>query len=176
MHKDLKDILIDSEAITSKCKELGKQISTDYEGCVPIFIGLLKGSVPFLAELIKNVSIDIEIDFMDVSSYSGTEQTDVRIIKDLETPIRGKKVLVVEDIVDTGKTYEKVRELLFAKGAKEVKIVSLLDKKCRREVDVTPEYIGFEIPDEFVVGFGLDYNEKYRNLPYIGIMNESAIR
>ena len=175
MHKDVEKILVSEDQIINKCKELGKQISKDYDGKLPICVGLLKGSVPFLAELIKNITIDIEIDFMDVSSYSGTEQVDVRIIKDLETPIRDKEVLIVEDIVDTGKTYEKVRELLLAKGAKDVKIITLLDKKERREVDVTPDYAGFVIPDEFVIGFGLDYNEKYRNLPYIGVIKKSAI-
>lgn len=176
MHNDVKKILVEEKDILNKCKELGNQISIDYKNTTPICIGLLKGSVPFLAELIKYINIDIEIDFMDVSSYTGTEQNDVRIIKDLETPIRDKDVLVVEDIVDTGRTYEKVKELLFAKGAKSVKIVSLLDKKERREVDVTPDYTGFAIPDEFVIGFGLDYNEKYRNLPYIGVLNESVIK
>ena len=112
---------------------------------------------------------------MDVSSYTGTEQVDVRIIKDLETPIRDKYVLIVEDIVDTGRTYEKVKELLLAKGARDVKIITLLDKKERREVEVTPDYVGFEIPNEFVIGFGLDYKEKYRNLPYIGVIKKSAI-
>lgn len=175
MHKDIDKILVSEEDILNKCEELGAQISKDYEDKQPIFIGLLKGSVPFMAELIKNISIDMEMDFMDVSSYSGTEQSDVRIIKDLETPIRDKYVIVVEDIVDTGKTYLKVKELLYAKGAKDVKIVSLLDKKERREVEVVPDYIGFEIPNAFVVGFGLDYNEKYRNLPYIGIIKPSAI-
>lgn len=175
MHKDIEKILVTEEQIIEKCRELGKTISKDYEGKLPICIGLLKGSVPFLAELIKNISIDIEVDFMDVSSYSGTEQSDVRILKDLETPIRDKYVIVVEDIVDTGRTYEKVKQLLYAKGAKDVKIVSLLDKKERREVNVVPDYVGFEIPDEFVIGFGLDYNEKYRNLPYIGVIKKSAI-
>lgn len=175
MHKDIENILITEEQIINKSKELGAQISKDYEGNPPIVVGLLKGSVAFLAELVKYITIDVEIDFMDVSSYSGTKQADVRIIKDLETPIRDKEVLVVEDIVDSGKTIEKVKQLLIAKGAKRVKIVSLLNKKETREVDVEPDYYGFAIPDVFVVGFGLDYNEKYRNLPYIGAIKKSAI-
>ena len=175
MHKDVEKILVTEEQITNRCHELGEQLSKDYDGKQPVCIGLLKGSVPFLAELIKNITIDMEIDFMDVSSYSGTEQKDVRIIKDLETPIRDKEVIVVEDIVDTGRTYEKVKALLMTKGAKNVKIISLLDKKERREVNIVPDYVGFEIPDEFVIGFGLDYNEKYRNLPYIGVIKKSAI-
>ena len=176
MYDVIEKELVSEKEIVNKCKELGSRISEDYKNDDLICIGLLKGSVPFLAELIKSIAIDVEIDFMDVSSYSGTESKDVRIIKDLETPVRDKKVLIVEDIVDTGKTYVKVKELLLAKGAKEVKIVSLLDKKERREVNVTPDYVGFEIPDEFVIGFGLDYNEKYRNLPCIGVIKKELVK
>lgn len=175
MNKAIDRVLVSEEQIIEKCKELGEKISNDYKDDAPICIGLLKGSVPFLVELIKNISIDVEIDFMDVSSYSGTEQKEVRIIKDVEAPIRDRKILIVEDIVDTGRTYVKVKDLLLAKGAKEVKIASLLDKKERREVDVVPDYVGFEIPDAFVIGFGLDYNEKYRNLPCIGVIKEEYI-
>lgn len=176
MHKDVEKILVNEDEIINRCKELGEQISKDYEGKQPIFIGLLKGSVPFMAELIKNITIDMEMDFMDVSSYSGTERGDVRIIKDLETPVSDKNVIIVEDIVDTGKTCSKVRDLLIAKGAKEVKIVTMLDKKERRETDIEPDYAAFEIPDEFVIGFGLDYYELFRNLPYIGVLKQSAIK
>ena len=175
MHKDIDRILVTEEEIIKKSKEIAKQISEDYKDNPPICIGLLKGSVPFLAELTRNITIDVEIDYMDVSSYSGTKQADVRIIKDLETPVRDKEVLVIEDIVDSGKTYEKVKQLLLAKGAKRVAIASLLNKKEKREVNVEPDYYGFAIPDVFVVGFGLDYKEKYRNLPYIGVIKKSAI-
>lgn len=176
MHKDMKSILIDEERIIQKSKELGKEITERYKDDKepPIFVALLKGSVPFLAELIKFVELDIEIDFMDVSSYGGgTESTrDIRIIKDLDRSIIGKKIIIVEDIVDTGRTLKAVTKILENKGAAEVAVVSLLDKPSRREVDVFVEFIGFEIPNEFVVGFGLDYNEKYRNLPYVGILND----
>ena len=159
MNNDIKEILITEDEIINRCKELGKEITKDYQGKTPILIGLLKGSVPFLAELMKRIEINMEIDFMDVSSYSGTESTgDVRIDKDLSNSIVGDDVIVVEDIVDTGKTLQKVVGLLYSKGANSVRIVSLLDKPERRIVDLKADYIGFTIPDAFVVGFGLDFN------------------
>ena len=177
MHKDLEKILISEEEIVSRCKELGAQISKDYEGKDPIVIGLLKGSVPFMAELIKNITIDCEMEFMAVSSYSGVESMgDVKIVKDLDRSIKGENVLIVEDIVDTGKTLEKVKELLYSKGAKTVKVVSLLDKPSRRIVDIEAEYVGFSIPDAFVIGFGLDFNQKYRNLPFVGVLKEECYK
>lgn len=175
MNNDVKKILISEEQIVERCKELGKQISKDYDGKRPICIGLLKGSVPFLVELTKNITIDIEIDYMDVSSYNGTESGDVRIIKDLESSISNREILIVEDIIDTGKTYDKVKKILMARGPKNIKIVTMLEKKEHRVVPVQLDYVGFEIPDEFVIGFGLDYNQKYRNLPYVGVISESAI-
>jgi len=140
-----------------------------------VIIGLLKGSVPFMAELIKHITIDCEIEFMAVSSYSGTESMgDVKIVKDLDRSIKGQDVLIVEDIVDTGKTLEKVKELLYSKGANHVAVVSLLDKPSRRITEIYAEYVGFQIPDKFVVGFGLDFNQKYRNLPYVGVLKEEC--
>lgn len=177
MNNDIKEILITEDEIIKRCKELGKEITEDYQGKTPILIGLLKGSVPFLAELMKRIEINMEIDFMDVSSYSGTESTgDVRIDKDLSNSIVGDDVIVVEDIVDTGKTLQKVVGLLYSKGANSVRIVSLLDKPERRIVDLKADYIGFTIPDAFVVGFGLDFNQKYRNLPYVGILKEDCYK
>ena len=168
---NVEKVLISEEEIVKRCKELGAQISKDYAGKNPMIIGLLKGSVPFMAELIKNIDIDCTIDFMAVSSYSGLESLgDVKIVKDLDTSIKGVNVLVVEDIVDTGKTLEKVKQLLYSKGANDVKVVSLLDRPDRRIVQIEAEYVGFVIPNEFVVGFGLDFNQKYRNLPYIGVL------
>lgn len=175
IHKDVEKILISNEEIAKRCKELGNELSNYYKNEVPITVGLLKGSVPFMAELVKNIAIDVEMDFMDVSSYSGTESTEVKIIKDLECPIKDRSVLIVEDVIDTGKTLKTVKELLYTKGAKEVKIVCLLDKPARREVDISADWTGFVIPDEFVIGFGLDYNQKYRNLPYVGVIKKSAI-
>jgi len=170
-------ILISEEEIIERCKVLGAQISKDYEGSVPVFIGLLKGSVPFMAELIKHVSIDCMLEFMDVSSYSGTESTgDVKIVKDLDCSIKDLDVIIVEDIVDTGRTLNTVVELLYSKGAKSVKVCSLLDKPDRRIVDITADYVGFKIPNEFVIGFGLDFNQKYRNLPYVGVLKEECYK
>lgn len=174
---NVEKVLISEEEIVSRCKELGAQISKDYEGKDPIIIGLLKGSVPFMAELIKNITIDCEMEFMAVSSYSGVESMgDVKIVKDLDRSIKGENVLIVEDIVDTGKTLEKVKELLYSKGAKTVKVVSLLDKPSRRIVDIEAEYVGFSIPDAFVIGFGLDFNQKYRNLPFVGVLKEECYK
>ena len=177
MHEDVKKILVNEEEIKQKCEELGKLINEEYRNYEqpPLLVALLKGSVPFLAALIKHITLDVEIDFMDVSSYDGTESMgDIRIIKDLDQSIKDTSILLVEDIVDTGRTIVAVKELLKNKGAKEVKVVTLLDKPSRREVDVAADYIGFTIPNEFVIGFGLDYNEKYRNLPYVGVLKEEV--
>ena len=174
---NVEKVLISEDEIRERCREIGAQISADYEGKYPIIVGLLKGSVPFMAELIKNITVECEIDFMAVSSYSGVESMgDVKIVKDLDRSIRGLDVLVVEDIVDTGKTLQKVKELLYSKGANDVKIVSLLDKPDRRIVDIEAEYVGFTIPNEFVIGFGLDFDQKYRNLPYVGVLKEECYK
>lgn len=177
MHKDVKKILISEEEIVRRCEELGKQISDDYRNyeTLPLVVGLLKGSVPFLAELIKHIDLDISFEFMDVSSYEGTESIgDVKINLDLRSSIRGVPVLLVEDIVDTGRTLTEVSRLLRNKGASEVKIVSLLDKPERRVVEIEADYVGFKVPNEFVIGFGLDFNQKYRNLPYIGVLKDEC--
>lgn len=174
---DIKEIILSEATIEQRCKELAEQIESDYEheGIVPLVVGLLKGSVPFMAELIKYFHNPIEIDFISVSSYAGTESTgDVKIDKDLDLSSRNKNVLIVEDIVDTGRTLKEVKKLFYNKGASEVRIVALLDKPDRRKVDIEADYIGFKVPDEFVVGYGLDYNQKYRNLPYIGILKEEV--
>ena len=175
MHKDVKKILVSEEEIIKRTKELGKQITQDYEAKneLPLVVGLLKGSVPFLAELIKHIDMDIRFEFMDVSSYEGTESIgDVKVNLDLKTSVRGVPVLLVEDIVDTGRTIQEVKRLMYNKGASDVKVVSLLDKPDRRVVDIEADYVGFEVPNEFVIGYGLDYNQKYRNLPYIGVLKD----
>lgn len=177
MNKDVEKVLVSQDQITERAKQLGKQISEDYKDKYPILIALLKGSVPFLAELMKYIEIDMETEFMDVSSYAGTHSTgEVKIIKDLDRSIKGCDVIIVEDIVDTGRTLKTVIELLYSKGANSVKIVTLLNKDARRVIDIKADYIGFEIEDEFVIGFGLDYNEKYRNLPYIGVLKEDCYK
>ena len=175
MHKDVKKILVSEEEIIKRTKELGKQITVDYEARneLPLVVGLLKGSVPFLAELIKHIEMDIRFEFMDVSSYEGTESIgDVKVNLDLKTSVRGVPVLLVEDIVDTGRTIQEVKRLMYNKGASDVKVVSLLDKPDRRVVNIEADYVGFTVPNEFVIGYGLDYNQKYRNLPYIGVLKD----
>lgn len=176
MHKDVAEILVTREQIHEKCIELGKQITEDYKasGEVPLLVGLLSGSVPFMSELMKNIELDVCIDFMDVSSYAGTTSVgSIRIDKDLSNSAADRSILLVEDIVDTGKTLTEVKRMLKNKGAKDVKVVSLLDKPERRTEDIEAEYVGFTIKNEFVVGYGLDYNQKYRNLPYVGILKRT---
>ena len=170
-------ILVSEVVIVKRSKELGAVISEDYrrENKTPIVVGLLKGSVPFLAEIMKHIDLDIEIDFMDVSSYDGAESVgDVKINKDLDKSVKGESILLVEDIVDTGRTLKEVKQMLYNKGAADVKIVSLLDKPERRVIEIDADYVGFKIPNEFVVGYGLDYNQKYRNLPYIGVLKPAV--
>ena len=148
---------------------MAKQIEKDYEGKEIVFIGILKGSVMFMAELAKNVKSNVQLDFMEASSYEGTESTgNVRINKDIQNSIEGKDVIIVEDIIDTGRTLTYVKEYLKQKNPNSIKIATMLSKPSRRVMELDVDYIGFAIEDKFVVGYGLDYNEKYRNLPYIG--------
>jgi hypoxanthine phosphoribosyltransferase len=177
MEKDVKEILIDEETLAKKIKELGEKITKDYEGRTPILVGLLKGAVPFMAAIMKEIKLPVNIDFMGVSSYGNksTSSGVVRILHDLSLDIEGKEILIIEDIIDSGNTLSYLLNVLENKGAKDIKICTLLDKPSRREKDIKVDYVGFEIPDEFLVGFGLDYAEKYRNLPYIGILDPAAI-
>ena len=175
MHPNMKKVLISEEQIVQRCSELGKQISDDYRNSAqpPLLVALLKGSVPFLAELIKHIELEIQFDFMAVSSYEGTESIgDIKINKDLDCSVKGVDILLVEDIVDTGKTLQTVKAMLKNKGAASVRVVTLLDKPERRTVEIEADYVGFAVPNEFVVGFGLDFNQKYRNLPYIGVVEQ----
>lgn len=175
MHDCCKKVLISEEEIIERSKELAQQINSDYKGERVTFVALLSGSVPFLAELIKHIDLDCEMDFMDVSSYHGTESTgDVRILMDLTRSINNDNVIIVEDIVDTGKTLKTVKEILLNRKPKSLKIISLLDKPEGRVVECKVDYIGFVIPNEFVIGFGLDYDELYRNLPYVGVLKEEC--
>jgi len=175
MHQDISEILLTQQQVEEKAKELGTQLKTDYAKKNPILVGLLKGSAMFMADLMKHMDVPLEIDFMDVSSYDGAESTgDVKIVKDLDISVRGRHVLIVEDIVDTGRTLEKVIQLLRSRGAESVEMVTLLDKPESRIAPIEAKYIGFTIPKAFVVGYGLDYNEQYRNLPYVGILKESV--
>lgn len=166
------EILLDEDTVDAKVKEIGELISRDYEGEEVHMICILKGGVYFMTELSKRVTVPVSMDFMAVSSYgAGTESTGrVKIIKDLDDPVEGKNVLIVEDIVDTGRTLTNLKALLKQRNPKSIKICTLLDKPDRRVVKMKADYTCFEIPNEFVVGYGLDYAQKYRNLPYIGIV------
>lgn len=169
-------MLIDEESLKLKIKQLAKTINDYYKDKDEvILVGILKGSVMFMAELAKNLKIDMKMDFMVVSSYAENTYSsgNVKILKDLDIDVKGKEVLIVEDIIDTGYTLRKTKENLINREAKDVKIVTLLDKPERREVEIKPDWSGFKIPNEYVVGFGLDYDQLYRNLPYIGILKRS---
>ncbi len=171
MHSDVERILLEKSEIDSKVKEIGQQISRDYAGKTPVFIGVLKGCFIFMADLMRNVEVDCTMDFMSVSSYSGTTSTGaVRITKDLSQDIKGRDVILVEDILDSGVTLNYLKNYLMVRQPASIKIATLLDKPSRRKAEIFADYSCFEVPDAFVVGYGLDYDEKYRNLPYIGIL------
>ncbi|MGN1399747.1 MAG: hypoxanthine phosphoribosyltransferase [Erysipelotrichaceae bacterium] len=177
MHKDCKKILFTEQQIIERCKELGKQIAEDYRDNKNnlLFVGILKGSVPFMAELVKRIDLDLQYDFIAASSYVGTESVgDIKIIKDLDCSVVDRDIVLIEDIIDTGLTIKKLKELLYHKGAHDVKVVALLNKQSRRTCDINADYVGFEIENEFVIGFGLDYQQNYRNLPYVGVLKEEC--
>lgn len=176
MHKDVERVLISQDKLENIVKSLAKQIEKDYNGRDFIMVGLLKGSIVFMAELMTKVNLDFRIDFMVASSYGGGTESSgkVKIVKDLSISPKDKDILIVEDIVDSGNTLNFVVNHLVSQGAKSVKICTLCDKPSRRKVPLVPDYCGAEIPDEFIVGYGLDYDEKYRNLPYIGILKRSV--
>ncbi len=165
-------ILIPSTEVQRRVKELGNEISRDYEDMVPVLVSILKGSFVFLADLTRSLSIDHEVDFMSVCSYEGGTQSTgvVKIEKDLKTNITGRDVIIVEDIIDTGLTINHMCELLGTRGPRSLRVCALLDKVPARTKEAEIHYRGFEIPKEFVIGYGLDYGEKYRHLPFIGIM------
>ena len=167
----IKKILIDENTIKQKLKDLAQKINNDYKDKTPCLIGLLKGSFVFIADLAREIETNIEIDFMIVSSY-GNEKigSEIKILKDVDIPLTGKDVIIVEDIIDTGYTLEKICEILQTRNVASLKICTLLNKPSRRKVDIKIDYNGFDIEDEFVVGYGIDYAQKYRNLPYIGVV------
>ena len=166
------EVLLSEEEVDKRIKEIGDQISKDYAGKQVHLVCVLKGGSFFMCELAKRITVPVSLDFMSVSSYgSGTQSSGiVRIVKDLDEPLEGKNVLIVEDIVDSGRTLSYLMDMMKERGAADVKICTLLDKPERRVIDVKVDYTGFNIPDEFVVGYGLDYDQRYRNLPYIGIV------
>lgn len=171
MEKDIERVLISQIDIEKKVQEVGAQISQDFEGKEPVFVGVLKGCFIFMADLMRHVTINCSMDFMAVSSYQGTTSTGaVKINKDLNEDIAGKHLILVEDILDSGVTLNYLKDILLARKPASVSIVTLMDKPARRKANIYADYSCFEVPDAFVVGYGLDYNEKYRNLPFIGVL------
>lgn len=168
----IKEVLISEEEIQEKTKELGALLSEQYKDKNPLIVGILKGALPFMADLMKQMPILLEYDMMDVSSYGSalTSSGEVKIVKDLDASIEGRHVIIVEDIIDTGRTLKYIQDMLMRRNAKSVKIATLLDKPSGRVTNLDVDWKCFDIPDEFVVGYGLDYRENYRNLPYIGIL------
>ncbi|WP_228063490.1 MULTISPECIES: hypoxanthine phosphoribosyltransferase [Jeotgalicoccus] len=172
IQNDISEIVLSVDDIEAINQRLGERITKDYEGKAPVFVGLLKGSIMFMADLIKHIDTHMEIDFMDVSSYVGTKSTgEVKILKDLSTSVEGRHIIIVEDIVETGTTLNSIIEFLTYRKAASIEIVTLLDKPVpERKLNVEVKYIGTKIPDGFVVGYGLDFEQQYRNLPYIGLL------
>ncbi|HOW88666.1 MAG TPA: hypoxanthine phosphoribosyltransferase [Elusimicrobiales bacterium] len=177
MHRDLQEVLIPEDKLQARVAELAAEISRDYKGRCVTLIGVLKGCVLFLSDLLQNMNIETNVDFMMLSSYSGAQSTGVvRTILDLKQNIEGKDVLIVEDIVDSGLTMGYMMKNLATRQPRSLEICTLLDKTVCRKTSVPIKYPGFVIPDKFVVGYGLDYNELYRNLPYIGVLKRSALK
>jgi len=173
LQNDIAEVLVSEEAVRAKVAELGRRISEDYRGEELLLIGLLRGAIVFLSDLMRAIKIPVRLDFIGISSYGATTDSGaVRLVMDLETDISGRHVLVVEDIVDTGKTLSYLVETLKARQPASLRICALLDKPDRRQVPITVDYVGFVIPDKFVVGYGLDFAESYRNLPFVGVLKE----
>ncbi|EAX47240.1 hypoxanthine phosphoribosyltransferase [Thermosinus carboxydivorans Nor1] len=178
MLEDIQEILLSSEQLSARIREMGRQISADYAGKEILMIGVLRGAVIFMADLARAIDVPVALDFMAVSSYgaSTTSSGVVRILKDLDEDVEGKHLLIVEDIIDSGLTLNYLLDNLRSRKPASIKICTLLNKPERRKVDVQVDYNGFTIPDHFVVGYGLDYAEKYRNLPFIGILKPEAYK
>nr|WP_242969283.1 hypoxanthine phosphoribosyltransferase [Anaerofilum sp. An201] len=172
MKDDVLKVLLSEEEIKNKVQELGRVITEEYRGKNLLLVTVLKGAVVFLADLMRAIDTPAEIDFMVVSSYgSGVKSSGVvKIVKDLDVPLKDRHILIVEDILDSGLTLSYIKGILQDRGPASIRIVTLLDKPARRKADIKADYVGFEVPDDFVIGYGLDYDEKYRNLPYIGVL------
>lgn len=172
MEKDIEKVLVSEEEIQVKVKALAEELAEEYKDRFPLAIGVLKGAMPFMADLVRRMNCYLEMDFMDVSSYGNSTVStgEVKILKDLDTSVEGRDLLIIEDIIDSGLTLSYLVDLFRYRKAKSIKIVTLLDKPTGRKSKIEADYVGFHVPDEFVVGYGLDYAEKYRNLPYIGIL------
>lgn len=176
MQNDIEKVLYSEEILAKRIEELGKEIATDYEGKELLVVGILKGSNIFMSDLVRKINIPVKLDFMMVSSYGNATESSgvVKIIKDLENGIKNLHVLIVEDIIDSGLTLNYLKAMLETRNPASVKICTLLDKPARRKAQVPVDYIGFEVPDEFIVGYGIDYAEHYRNLPYIGVLKREV--
>jgi hypoxanthine phosphoribosyltransferase len=176
LHPDVTELVVGVAALQARVAELGAQIACDYAGRAPVLVGILKGATLFVADLARAINLPVEFDFMAVSSYGSatTSSGIVRITKDLDSSIDGRDVILVEDIVDSGMTLRYLREYLERRNPASLAVCTLLDKQVARKADVAVEYVGFQIPDAFVVGYGLDYAERYRNLPYVGILRPSV--
>lgn len=171
-HSPNLEVLISEEQLQARIRELGAEITLDYSTRRPELICVLKGAMIFMSDLMRSIDLNLSIDFIAVSSYGKGKNSsgEVKIIKDLDEPLEGRDILLIEDILDTGLTLSYLLNNFHSRGATSIKIVTLLNKPERRKVEVTPDYVGFEIPDKFVVGYGLDFDERYRNLPYIGVV------
>lgn len=178
MNDDILRVLYSEEELEAKCVELGAQISKDYEGKNLLLVSVLKGAVVFMTDLMRHITVPCSIDFMVVSSYGSGVKTSgvVKIVKDLDADLAGKDLLIVEDILDTGMTLHYLKQLLQDRNPNSIRIATLLDKPERRRAAVRADYVGYQVPDEFVVGYGLDYDEKYRNLPYVGILKPEVYK
>lgn len=177
LERGVGEVLIDEDRLQARIAELGEEISGDYAGRAPLLIGVLKGAVFFMSDLMRRLTVPCEIDFMAVSSYGATTDTSgvVRILKDLDLDIEGRDVLVVEDIIDSGLTLNYLMRNLESRSPASLEICALLTKPERRQIEVPVRYVGFEIPNKFVIGYGLDFAERYRNLPYVGVLDEDLI-
>ena len=169
-------VLFTTQQIQHRVEHLGRSISQDYQGKQPVLVGVQRGMVCFMADLMRTISLPVGLDFMSISHYAGEDSTGVRITKDLDMDLSGEDVLLVEDVVDTGMTLHYLMRHLSSKGPISLEVCALLDKRARRIVDVPIRYVGFEVPDEFLVGYGLDYLEKFRNLPFVGVLRPDAKR
>jgi hypoxanthine phosphoribosyltransferase len=178
LSEGVREILITAEQIEARIMEMGKAISRDYEGCNPLLVGVLKGVVPFMAALLPAITIPMEVDFMAISKYAPSEDAEqgVRLEKDLSLPIAGRHVLFVEDVIDTGLTLNYLLRNLRARHPATLKVCSLFNKSRRRLIEIPSAYVGFELPDLFVVGYGLDYRERYRNLPFVGLLKPEVFQ
>lgn len=178
LYAGVSDVLFTAEALQLRVRQLGEAISRDYEGCNPLLIGVLKGVFPFMSDLLRMITIPVEVDFMAITRYKGAEKSSgaVRITKDLEESIAGRHILFVEDVVDTGLTLNYLIRTLKARQPASLKVCTLFDKSRRRLIDLPLQYKGFDLPARFIVGYGLDYREKYRNLPFVGLLKPDVFQ